>query len=61
VIHSLGTTALGSQNVVSVVLLGSEDQIQSHQAPDGLHIQLPAQPPGKYAYAFRVVLGKTPQ
>ena len=60
-IHSLGTTALGSQKVISVALLGSDDQIQSHQGPDGLHIQLPTQAPEKYAYAFRVVLGKTPQ
>ena len=61
VIHSLGTTALGSQKVMSVALLGSDDQIQSRQEADGLHIQLPTQAPGKYAYAFRVVLGKMPQ
>jgi alpha-L-fucosidase len=54
VIHSLGT-AVGSQKVESVALLGSDAKIQSRQEPDGLHLQLPAQAPGKYAYAFRVL------
>ena len=54
VIHSLGTT-VGSQKVESVALLGSDAKVQSRQEPDGLHLQLPAQPPGKYAYVFRVL------
>src|SRR5271157_2151442 len=56
VIHSLGSNALGSQKVGSVALLGSDAKLQFQRQPDGLHIQLPAQAPGKYAYAFRVVL-----
>ena len=56
VIRSLGSNALGGQKVESVVLLGSDAKLQFQQQPDGLHIQLPAQPPGKYAYAFRVAL-----
>ena len=54
VIHSLGTTA-GSQKVESVALLGSDAKIQARQEDDGLHLQLPAQAPGKYAYVFRVL------
>jgi hypothetical protein len=30
-------------------------KLRFQQQTDGLHIQLPAQAPGKYAYAFRVV------
>ncbi|MGH9543968.1 MAG: alpha-L-fucosidase [Terriglobales bacterium] len=56
VIHSLGT-AVGSQKIASVVLLGSDARIQSRQEPDGLHLKLPAQAPGKYAYVFRILFG----
>jgi alpha-L-fucosidase len=56
VIHSLGA-AVGSPKIESVVLLGSDARIQSRQEPDGLHLQLPAQPPGPYAYVFRVLFG----
>jgi alpha-L-fucosidase len=61
VIHSLGNWTPGSQKVEAVSLLGSDDQIQSHQETDGLHIRLPNKPPGKYAYVFRVLLGGTAQ
>jgi alpha-L-fucosidase len=54
VIHSLGSTALSGQKIASVVLLGSDAKLTFEQRPDGLHIQLPAQAPGKYAYAFRI-------
>jgi alpha-L-fucosidase len=53
VIHALGT-AVGGQKIESVDLLGSDTKLQFQQQPDGLHIQLPTQDPGKYAYAFRV-------
>ena len=56
VIHSLGT-AVGSQKVESVSLVGSDARIQSRQEADGLHLQLPPQAPGKYAYVFRVLFG----
>jgi alpha-L-fucosidase len=56
VIHSLGSM-LGSQKVDSVSLLGSDAKIQSRQEDDGLHLQLPAQAPGKYAYVFRILFG----
>ncbi|MGB8473035.1 MAG: alpha-L-fucosidase [Candidatus Acidiferrum sp.] len=60
VIHSLDTSA-GASKVASVTLLGSAANLSFQQQPDGLHIQLPAQPPGKYAYAFRIEFaGATP-
>jgi alpha-L-fucosidase len=54
VIHALAA-APGSQKVESVTLLGSDARIQARQQADGLHLQLPAQAPGKYAYAFRIL------
>ena len=56
VIQTLGP-AVGAQRIDSVALLGSDAKLQFRQQPDGLHIRLPAQAPGKYAYAFRVVFG----
>jgi alpha-L-fucosidase len=53
IIHALGI-AVGGQKIESVDLLGSDTKLQFQQKLDGLHIQLPAQDPGKYAYAFRV-------
>ena len=35
--------------VETCLSLGSKDKLQFEQKPDGLHIQLPAQAPGKYA------------
>jgi alpha-L-fucosidase len=55
VVHSLASSAPGGERVESVVLLGSDAKLQFQQQTDGLHIQLPAQAPGKYAYAFRVI------
>jgi len=54
VIHSLAP-AVGSAPVQSVSLLGSGSKLSFEQRPDGLHVQLPAQPPDKNAYALRVV------
>ena len=56
VIHALGSDALGGREIKSVTLLGS-DELQFDQKPDGVYLSLPAQAPGKYAYAFRIVLG----
>ena len=56
VIHSLGTTASGSvEKIGSVKLLGSDAELQFEQRSDGLHIQVPEQAPGKYAYVFRLL------
>jgi len=53
VIRSLAQT-VGSEHVQSVVLLGSDAKLQFDQRADGLHLQLPAQAPTKYAYALRL-------
>jgi alpha-L-fucosidase len=53
VIRSLAAT-VGSQSIQSVSLLGSDAEPKFQQRPDGLHVQLPAQPPAKYAYVLRL-------
>jgi alpha-L-fucosidase len=53
IIRSLAAT-LGSQSVQSVSLLGSDAKPKFQQRPDGLHVQLPAQPLVKYAYVLRL-------
>ena len=53
VIHSLAKTA-GDEAVQSLALLGSDAALHFEQRPDGLHVQLPAGPPPKYAYVLRV-------
>jgi alpha-L-fucosidase len=54
VIHSLAAGA-GRSRIQSVTLLGFESPLAFEQREDGLHIRLPEQNPGKYAYAFRIV------
>ncbi len=56
VIHSLASSS--EEKIESISLLGNASSLQFHQQPDGLHIQLPDQPQGKYAYAFRITLAK---
>jgi alpha-L-fucosidase len=52
VIHSLPSTT----PVDSVTLLGNPQPLTWHQASDGLHIDLPAAPIGKYAFTFKIKL-----
>jgi alpha-L-fucosidase len=52
-IHSLATSTLGAR-VTGVTLLGSDAKIGFEQQADGLHLKLPAQASGAYAYAFRI-------
>jgi hypothetical protein len=40
----------------SVDLLGSDAKMGFEQRDDALHIQLPEPSPGKFAYAFRILL-----
>ena len=54
VIRSLSSGVAGTSKVESVALLGSDTPIKFEQKPDGLHLQVPAQAPGKYAYCFRI-------
>jgi alpha-L-fucosidase len=56
VIHSLGLDALeGNQRVDAVFAVNSGASLNFQQQPDGLHIHLPAQAPGNYAYAYRII------
>jgi alpha-L-fucosidase len=54
VIHTLKSPGPGERSVESIELLGSDGRLQFQQQDDGLHIQLPAQAPGRFAYAFRI-------
>jgi alpha-L-fucosidase len=53
IIHALGS-AVGTREVASVELLGSTAPLTFQQKPDGLHIHVPAEPVGQYAYAYRI-------
>jgi alpha-L-fucosidase len=64
VIHSLSSKAgaHGSHpKIAAVALRGYQPPLPFEQRADGLHIQLPAEAPGKYAYAFRIVLSGPPK
>jgi alpha-L-fucosidase len=56
IIHSLGSAALGSKKIQSVSLLGSDAKLDWQQLGDGLHISMPAQLGGRYAWVFKVEL-----
>ena len=53
VIHALAS-GVGTREVASVALLGSATPLTFQQQPDGLHIRIPADPAGQYAYAYRI-------
>jgi alpha-L-fucosidase len=53
VVRSLAPSA-GSSRVRSVTLLGNDAELKFDPRVDGLHVQLPAQSPSKYAYVVRV-------
>jgi len=56
VIHSFGANTFGGKKVGSIALLGSDAKLNFQQEADGLHVDVPQQARGKYAYAFRIVL-----
>jgi alpha-L-fucosidase len=53
IIHTL-SSGVGTREVASVELLGSTAPVAFQQKPDGLHIHVPAEPVGQYAYAYRI-------
>jgi alpha-L-fucosidase len=53
VIRALAT-ASDPPKISSIELLGSNAKLEFEQSADGLHIHLPEQNPGKYAYSFRI-------
>jgi alpha-L-fucosidase len=54
IIHSLASRQKGGGKIIAVTLLGSPAHVTFRQQKDGLHIQLPVQAPGKYAYTYRI-------
>jgi len=54
VIRSLRRGTVGARSVSSVSLLGSTAKLSFAQRTDGLHIQVPTEAPGKYAYVYRI-------
>ena len=54
IVRTLSSTAPGTRKIASVALLGSTTTIAFDQKTDGLHLHVPAEAPGKYAYAFRI-------
>ncbi|HLH08365.1 MAG TPA: alpha-L-fucosidase [Terriglobales bacterium] len=52
IIHSLAKGA--GQQVRDVKLLASDEDLKFEQSPDGLHVHLPKEAPGKYAFAMRI-------
>jgi alpha-L-fucosidase len=54
VIKTLGSKVVGARNVSAVSLLGAPTKLEFTQQADGLHIKVPAEAPGKYAYAYRI-------
>jgi alpha-L-fucosidase len=57
IVHSLAG-AIGSEPVQEVALLGGPAKLQFEQRADGLHVQLPAEPPAKFAYALRITFDR---
>jgi alpha-L-fucosidase len=53
VIHSLAKT-VGTEPVQSVAMLGGDANLRFEQRADGVHVQLPAEAPAKYAYVLRL-------
>jgi alpha-L-fucosidase len=47
-------TVTGRKAIRSISLLGASGALSFEQKDDGLHIKLPAENPGKYAYAYKI-------
>ncbi|MGA7030112.1 MAG: alpha-L-fucosidase, partial [Candidatus Acidiferrales bacterium] len=58
VIHSLDNAGLEGYTVKSLSLLGAEGALEYERKADGIHVYLPAQAPGRYAYCFKFALKK---
>jgi alpha-L-fucosidase len=60
IIHSLQPGSLASgKRIHSIRLLGREGELSFQQLADGLEVNLPLQPTGKYAYILRIDLSNT--
>jgi alpha-L-fucosidase len=58
IIQSINEANLSGRKITAVSLLGHSAPLHYELKADGLHIQLPAQAPGKYAYSFKINLQK---
>ncbi len=59
VIQSLRTNGpAGEQKISTIALLGSDATLRFEQQGDGLHIRVPAQAPGDFAYAYRLTFNE---
>ena len=56
VIHSLAASQLDGQKIASVSLLGSPSALNFEAQADGLHLHVPEQAPGKYAFCFKITV-----
>jgi alpha-L-fucosidase len=54
VIHTLSDNVVGTRKVSAVNLLGTPTELSFTQQADGLHIHVPAEAPGKYAFVYRI-------
>ena len=58
VVHALDESALAGKHIVSIQMLGSDTPLTYKLQADGLHIQMPVQKNGTYAYAFKIQFDK---
>jgi alpha-L-fucosidase len=57
VIKSLASgSQISAQQIESIHMLGSDENLSWTQGSDGLHIATPAQRPGDHAYTFKIAL-----
>jgi alpha-L-fucosidase len=56
VIHSFTADQLDAKKITSVSLLGSPPSIMFDAQADGLHLRMPAQAPGNYAFCFKITV-----
>jgi alpha-L-fucosidase len=54
VVQALGSNQLSGKKVAGISLLGSAAAVAFESQADGLHLRVPAQPPAKYAYCYKV-------
>jgi len=53
-IHSLTPEVTGEAELLSVRMLGSDEEIICQRQPDGLRLTFPTQKPCDFAYTFRL-------
>ena len=56
VIHSFDREKLAAKKIVSITLLATGLALKYDEKADGLHVYVPQQAPGEYAYTFKIVL-----